>query len=220
MKTGRNIDAPGIEEILVTHEERLEQLEKGRKVDLSIPADAINAAAKAIAEQVSAQIRITRCAPPEGKSLKKEFCDAILPVIENRIGSMRMTVRAEQTVKLEEELKDRLFKVTDEMESIRDNFDVHSRSWWENLWMRLSLGVSLTLIATLAISAVLYFNSATYWGRRYYNICHHPLQQNEVILAHKGDAYEFTMTMFSHSKESKHRFKLHIRDQEELLKTD
>ena len=170
MKKERSIGAQGIEEILVAHEERLDQLEKGRKA------------------------------------------------ITERVAALPLTARTEHTMKLEDETKEKLSAVADELERIRKMLDVHPRSWRETLWMKFSRGVSLTLLATLAISAALYFNSATYWGKRYYKVCHHPKQQNEVILSHKGDAYEFTMEMFEHSKESKRRFKSHIREQEQTLR--
>jgi len=227
MKAETTIDKDGIEEILISHEDRMEDLEKkvaeiGKKkpgaVPITIPATVVEETAKAISEKVAAGISVARCAPPDPETLKAEFSQAILPVIESRIRSIDLNVRTSHVVELEDDTKQRLRELGNSVDQIRRNFNVKPLSQRQLFWNRASIWIIGALALSLTVFGLIYYNSATYWGMRHYKVCNHPLQDKAALLDSKDSAYEFTIDLWKNDKSRKARFKQIIRTEEQRLK--
>ena len=87
------------------------------------------------------------------------------------------------------------------------------------IWLR-DLAACLFIPLAIAFGVVIGVNknSAEHWGKRYYAVCHHRLQQNEGNIAHRGDAYEFVRAYFNKGGDEKEKMKVYIREQEQNLK--
>ena len=59
------------------------------------------------------------------------------------------------------------------------------------------------LIAGIIIVGIIFFNSPQYWGTRYYNVCNHPLQQNEKLVERQYCAYEDVIHIFDNGRKDK-----------------
>ncbi len=86
-------------------------------------------------------------------------------------------------------------------------------------WLRNGAAIACPVVTLLFIFAIiLYTDSPEYWGKRYYQVCNHPLQQKEFLLSHRSDAYESVIAFFDAGGNEKKKMKAFIRGEEQYLK--
>ncbi len=85
-------------------------------------------------------------------------------------------------------------------------------------WLRNGAAIACPVVTLLFIFAIiLYTDSPEYWGKRYYQVCNHPLQQKEFLLSHRSDAYESVIAFFDAGGNEKKKMKAFIRGEEQHL---
>jgi len=87
------------------------------------------------------------------------------------------------------------------------------------IWLRnIAAWLFIPALIFLGVVIGIHHNSAEHWGKRYHAVCNHPLQKNETILSHRGDAYELVLAFFDKGEDEREKMKAHIREQEQKLK--
>lgn len=85
-------------------------------------------------------------------------------------------------------------------------------------WLRNGAAIACPVVTLLFIFAIiLYTDSPEYWGKRYYQVCNHPLQQKEFLLSHRSDAYESVIAFLDAGGNEKKKMKAFIRGEEQHL---
>ena len=226
-------------------EEHLQQTQKDVKTALDRPLElgeeAVSSFIAEIEGPVKQMIARTKCALPDTRSLVERIADAVKAAAKAGIAETTLnieihhSVRLEEdtkermernerrledisSVRLEEDTKERMERNERRLEDISKSFHVKPLEFWERLLLMVETGVIAAAILTAAICIPVHKNSAEHWGKRYHAVCNHPLQQNETILSHRGDAYELVLAFFDKGGDEREKMKAHIREQEQKLK--
>ena len=203
-------------------EEHLQQTQKDVKTALDRPLElgeeAVSSFIAEIEGPVKQMIARTKCALPDTRSLVERIADAVKAAAKAGIAETTLNIEVYHSVRLEEDTKQRMERNERRLEDISKSFHVKPLEFWERLLLMVETGVIAAAILTAAICIPVHKNSAEHWGKRYHAVCNHPLQKNETILSHRGDAYELVLAFFEKGGDEREKMKAHIREQEQKLK--
>ena len=203
-------------------EESLQQTQKDVKTALERPVElgeeAVSSFIAEIEGPVKQMIARAKCALPDTRSLEERIADAVKAAAKAGIAETTLNIEIHHSVRLEEDTKERMERNERHLESISKSFHVKPLEFWERLLLMVETGVIAAAILTAAICIPVHKNSAEHWGKRYHAVCNHPLQKNETILSHRGDAYELVLAFFEKGGDEREKMKAHIREQEQKLK--
>lgn len=203
-------------------EESLRETQKDVKTALERPVELGEEAVSSFIAEIEGPIRQmiarTKCALPDTQSLEVRIADAARAAAKAGIAETTLNIEIHHSVQLEEDTKQRMERNEWRLESISKSFHVKPLEFWERLLLMVETGVIAAAILTAAICIPVHKNSAEHWGKRYHAVCNHPLQQNETILSHRGDAYELVLAFFDKGGDEREKMKAHIREQEQKLK--
>ena len=212
------VTGPKIEKM----EEHLQKTQQDVKTALERPVElgeeAVSSFIAEIEGPVKQMIARTKCALPDTQSLVERIADAVKAAAKAGIAETTLNIEIHHSVRLEEDTKERMERNERRLESISKSFHVKPMEFWERLLLMVETGIIAAAILTAAICIPVHKNSAEHWGKRYHAVCNHPLQKNETILSHRGDAYELVLAFFDKGGDEREKMKAHIREQEQKLK--
>ncbi len=222
MKSNNTADRRGLEDLVAEHnleinetKERVRQLEQRAEVPFSFQPETADAIAESIANRVAEACRLVK---PDLSGVDEVIRKAAEAGVCHALSKRTLRIETETTHRWSESQENKMNALMDKADKLLHIVSETQITSWKK-WLRNGAAIACPVVTLLFVFAIiLYTDSPQYWGKRYYQICNHPLQTNEKLLEHKQDAYELVIALFANGRENKRRMKAHIREQEQRLK--
>lgn len=210
--TDHNVDIKNLKERMTDQERRA-----AAPIYAVITPEMQEAVADAIAAQVLERIEDCELPEPDISGLKENIEQFASMGFAKAVETYKIRIETDCVHRLDSVHESKLNKAVNTLEWAVDKLDETKIAPWR-IWLR-NIAAWLFIPLAIAFGIVIHVNnnSAEHWGKRYYAVCHHRLQQNEVILSHRVDAYEFVRAYFEKGGDEKEKMKVHIREQEQAL---
>jgi len=211
--TEHNIDIKNLKERMTDQERR-----NAAPIYAVITPEMQESVADAIAAQLMERIEDCELPEPDISGLQKRIEEFASMGFAKAVEKYKIRIETDCIHRLDPEQEKKISEAADTLSWAINKLDETRIAPWR-IWLR-DIAAWLFIPLAIAFGTVIGVNenSAEHWGKRYYAVCHHPLQENEVIRAHQGDAYEFVLAFFNKGGDEKEKIKAHIREQEQLLK--
>lgn len=208
-----NIDIKNLKERMTDQERRA-----AAPIYAVISPEMQESVADAITAQVSERIQDCKLPQPDISGLDEKIAQFVSLGFAKAVETYKIRIETDCIYRMDPKHEKKMNEAVDTLKWAADKLDETKIAPWR-IWLR-DLAAWLFIPLAIAFGTVIGVNenSAEHWGKRYYAVCHHPLQENEVIRAHQGDAYEFVLAFFNKGGDEKEKIKAHIREQEQLLK--
>ncbi|MBP3256813.1 MAG: hypothetical protein J6M23_02280 [Bacteroidales bacterium] len=211
--TEHNIDIKNLKERMTDQERRATA-----PIYAVITPEMQESVANAIAAQVMEQIEDCELPAPDISGLKERIEQFASMGFAKAVETYKIRIETDCVHRLDSVHERKLNEAVNTLEWAVNKLDETKIAPWR-IWLRdLAAWLFIPLAITFAVVIGVNQNSVEHWGKRYYAVCNHRLQQNETILAHRGDAYEFVLAFFNKGGDEKEKMKVHIREQEQNLK--
>lgn len=222
MKSNNTVDRRNLEDLVSEHnikinetEERVRQLEQRAEAPSSFQPEIVDAIADSIATRIADTCRLVK---PDLSGVEEVIKKAAEAGVCHALSKYPIRIETETTHKWSESQENKISSFMDKADRLVGLVSETKITPWKR-WLRNGAAIACPVIILLfACAIILYTDSPQYWGKRYYQVCNHPLQRNEKLLEHKQDAYENVVYFFDNGRENKRRMKAYIREQEQRLK--
>lgn len=211
--TDHNVDIKNLKERMTDQERRA-----AAPIYAVITPEMQESVADAIASQVMEQIEDCELPAPDISGLKERIEQFASMGFAKAVETYKIRIETDCVHRLDSAHERKLNEAVNTLEWAVDKLDETKIAPWR-IWLR-DLAAWLFIPLAIAFGIVIHvnYNSAEHWGKRYYAVCHHRLQQNEGNISHRGDAYEFVRAYFNKGGDEKEKMKVYIREQEQNLK--
>ena len=211
--TEHNIKIKNLDERMTDQERR-----NAEPIYAVITPEMQESVADAIAAQVMERIRDCKLPEPDISGLKNRIEEFASLGFAKAVEKYKIRIETDCTHRLDPEHEKKMAEAVNTLSWAIDKLDETKIAPWR-IWLR-DIAAWLFIPALIVLGVVLgvHHSSAEHWGKRYHAVCNHPLQQNETILSHRGDAYELVLAFFDKGGDEREKMKAHIREQEQLLK--
>ncbi|MBQ4389960.1 MAG: hypothetical protein II824_08325 [Bacteroidales bacterium] len=217
MKSNHTTSRENVQDIIAQHNidinetmERVSRLEQ--MAETPAPAAVPQETIDSITQTVSTQLKNSLAGV--GEAIKKATEASVSQVLTKH------SIRIETTCTHEwsESQENKISALMDKADKLVDLVSETKITPWKR-WLRNGAAIACPVVTLLFIFAIiLYTDSPEYWGKRYYQVCNHPLQQKEFLLSHRSDAYESVIAFFDAGGNEKKKMKAFIRGEEQYLK--
>lgn len=217
MKSNHTTSRENVQDIIAQHNidinetmERVSRLEQ--MAETPAPAAVPQETIDSITQTVSTQLKNSLAGV--GEAIKKATEAGVSQVLTKH------SIRIETTCTHEwsESQENKISALMDKADKLVGLVSETKITPWKR-WLRNGAAIACPVVTLLFIFAIiLYTDSPEYWGKRYYQVCNHPLQQKEFLLSHRTDAYESVIAFFDAGGNEKKKMKAFIRGEEQYLK--
>lgn len=211
--TEHNIDIKNLKERMTDQERR-----NAAPIYAVITPEMQESVAGAIAAQVRERIEDCELPEPDISELKERIEEFASLGFAKAVEKYKIRIETDYIHRLDPEQEKKISEAADTMSwAINKLAETKIAPW--RIWLR-DIAAWLFIPALIALGTLIgvHQNSAEHWGKRYHAVCNHPLQKNETILSHRGDAYELVLAFFDKGGDEREKMKAHIREQEQKLK--
>jgi len=211
--TEHNIDIKNLKERMTDQERR-----NAAPIYAVITPEMQESVADAIAAQLMERIEDCELPEPDISGLQKRIEEFASMGFAKAVEKYKIRIETDCIHRLDPEQEKKISEAADTLSWAINKLDETKIAPWR-IWLR-DIAAWLFIPALIALGTLIgvHQNSAEHWGKRYHAVCNHPLQKNETILSHRGDAYELVLAFFDKGGDEKEKIKAHIREQEQLLK--
>lgn len=216
MKSNHTTSRENVQDIIAQHNidinetmERVSRLEQ--MAEMPAPAAVPQETIDSITLTVSTQLKNSLAGV--GEAIKKATEASVSQVLTKH------SIRIETTCTHEwsESQENKISALMDKADKLVGLVSETKITPWKR-WLRNGAAIACPVVTLLFIFAIiLYTDSPEYWGKRYYQVCNHPLQQKEFLLSHRSDAYESVIAFFDAGGNEKKKMKAFIRGEEQHL---
>ena len=216
MKSNHTTSRENVQDIIAQHNidinetmERVSRLEQ--MAEMPAPAAVPQETIDSITLTVSTQLKNSLAGV--GEAIKKATAASVSQVLTKH------SIRIETTCTHEwsESQENKISALMDKADKLVGLVSETKITPWKR-WLRNGAAIACPVVTLLFIFAIiLYTDSPEYWGKRYYQVCNHPLQQKEFLLSHRSDAYESVIAFFDAGGNEKKKMKAFIRGEEQHL---
>lgn len=217
MKSNHTTSRENVQDIIAQHNidinetmERVSRLEQ--MAETPAPAAVPQETIDSITQTVSTQLKNSLAGV--GEAIKKATEAGVSQVLTKH------SIRIETTCTHEwsESQENKISALMDKADKLVGLVSETKITPWKR-WLRNGAAIACPVVTLLFIFAIiLYTDSPEHWGKRYYQVCNHPLQQKEFLLSHRSDAYESVIAFFDAGGNEKKKMKAFIRGEEQYLK--
>ena len=223
----KSINNEDLQEILAAHnvdiknlKERMTDQERRNAAPIYdvITPEMQESVADAIAAQVMERIEDCELPEPDISGLKNRIEEYASLGFAKAVEKYKIRIETDCIHRLDPGHEKKMNEAVNTLSWAIDKLDETKIAPWR-IWLRdIAAWLFIPTVIALGTIISIHQNSAEHWGKRYHAVCSHPLQQNEAILSHRGDAYELVLAFFDKGGDEREKMKAHIREQEQKLK--
>lgn len=211
--TEHNINIKDLDERMTDQERR-----NAAPIYAVITPEMQESAADAIAAQVMERIRDCKLPEPDISGLKNRIEEFASLGFAKAVEKYKIRIETDCIHRLDPVHEKKMNEAVNTLSWAIDKLDETKVAPWR-IWLRnIAAWLFIPALIVLGVVIGVHHNSAEHWGKRYHAVCNHPLQQNETILSHRGNAYELVLAFFEKEGDEREKMKAHIREQEQKLK--
>ena len=174
--------------------------------------------ADAIAAQVMDRIKDCELPEPDISGLKNRIEEFASLGFAKAVEKYKIRIETDCIHRLDPEHEKKMNEAINTLSWTIDKLDETKIAPWRTWLRNIAAWLFIPALIVLGVVIGVHHNNVEHWGKRYHAVCNHPLQQNETILSHRGDAYELVLAFFDKGGDEREKMKAHIREQEQKLK--